>query len=165
MSRKYNKTGIDWSIPKEDNLRLASYQSYRDMLKRCRSERPDQYPYYKKKGIRPCDRWLESFDNFIEDMGVMPRMGLTIERKDNSLGYSPENCKWRSRFVQSWNREHKGENPGVIWHKRDKKWMAYVRLDYQFICLGYYEELKDAIRARENIDRCIDLLIDREIIL
>lgn len=49
-----------------------------------------------------CDRWLK-FENFLADMGEKPE-GLTLDRKDNSKGYEPGNCRWVSMLVQQNNR-------------------------------------------------------------
>jgi hypothetical protein len=71
--------------------------------------------YYKQKGITICDRWMTSFQNFYDDMGLVPD-DLTLDRIDNDLGYFPENCRWASRETQQRNRslfnvyvEYKGE--------------------------------------------------------
>ena len=62
-----------------------------------------------------CDRWLNSFENFFEDMGKKPSINHSIERIDYNKDYEPTNCKWGTTFEQvrnvSTNRwiEYKGQ--------------------------------------------------------
>lgn len=70
-----------------------------DMRKRCR-----HHPRYAGRGIVVCKRW-EIFDNFLLDMGEAPP-GLSLDRINNDLGYSPENCRWATGKQQSNNRRN-----------------------------------------------------------
>lgn len=80
------------------------YISYRGMRDRCLNKNTIGFKNYGGRGITVCGRWLESFENFIADMGLMPSPGLSIERKNTNLGYFPGNCKWASRTEQNRNR-------------------------------------------------------------
>jgi len=83
-----------------------TYNIWRDMLDRCKNEKNISYKNYGGRGIKVCDRWDisegGSFENFIKDMGEIPK-GLTIDRIDNNGNYCPENCKLSTRKQQSRN--------------------------------------------------------------
>jgi hypothetical protein len=81
------------------------YDVWYGMVSRCTDESATSYSNYGARGVRVCDRWMgaDGLKNFIEDMGPRPP-GLTLERKDNSAGYSPENCVWATPKQQALNR-------------------------------------------------------------
>jgi len=62
------------------------------MKARCNNPQRWNYQYYGAKGIGYDEAW-ESFENFYRDMGERPA-GTELDRKDNCLGYSKENCHW-----------------------------------------------------------------------
>lgn len=83
--------------------RTPEYAVWSGMIGRCRNEKHISYPRYGGRGIDVCEEWLR-FENFIRDMGPRPSDKHSIDRRDNSLGYSKENCFWATPLEQSRNK-------------------------------------------------------------
>ncbi|MDN8081144.1 hypothetical protein QZN30_17415 [Burkholderia multivorans] len=92
------------SLTKHGHARTntPTYRSWTAMKSRCD---PDHgKPEYAGSGISVCLRWLESFENFLADMGERPK-GTTLDRFPNGSGnYEPGNCRWATPSEQANNR-------------------------------------------------------------
>lgn len=86
-----------------DNSKSATYVAWTHAKSRCYDPANKKYKHYGGRGITMCDRWLESFADFLADMGEKPRRGLTLERVNNSGNYEPGNCEWRTYTDQNNN--------------------------------------------------------------
>jgi hypothetical protein len=73
------------------------------MIQRCSSLAKKHRPIYFDRGIKVCDRWRESFENFLADMGERPP-GTSIDRINNDGDYEPGNCRWADGSTQRRNQ-------------------------------------------------------------
>jgi hypothetical protein len=90
--------------------RSREFTQWHNMMNRCSNAKSDRWKSYGERGVEVCERWT-TFENFLLDMGKCPE-GLTLERSDVNDGYSPDNCVWATRKMQSRN-------------KTNTKWVTY----------------------------------------
>lgn len=105
------------------------YRAFNSMKSRCYNSKHKNYKDYQGRGIKVCDRWLHSFENFYKDMGPRPSRDHSIDRINNDMGYYPENCRWATRKEQARNR---GTNHNIEYNGEIKtliEWSEYLGMN------------------------------------
>jgi hypothetical protein len=81
----------------------SEFRTWVNIKQRCYNINTPYYINYGERGIKVCNRWLESFENFYEDMGPKPTPYHSIDRINNDGNYEPSNCKWATKKEQQNN--------------------------------------------------------------
>lgn len=84
-------------------VKTGTYRSWRAAKNRTTNSSFRYWDNYGGRGIRMCPRWLDSFENFLADMGERPE-GTTIDRINNDGDYEPGNCRWATPTEQQKNK-------------------------------------------------------------
>lgn len=85
----------------------GEYICWLSMKTRCEKEDSDKYHCYGGRGVRVCERWSNSFEAFLADMGPRPSLDYSLDRYPNNDGnYEPGNCRWATRFEQARNKRN-----------------------------------------------------------
>lgn len=89
-------------VTKHGLSKTRAYRTWKAIKARCYRKSHSDYPRYGGRGIKVCDRWKNSFQEFYNDMGERPE-GASIDRIDVDGNYSPENCQWATQTQQMRN--------------------------------------------------------------
>lgn len=136
-----------------------TYQIHEGMLRRCRPELSEDFPYHAGKGIKVCAEWSPklggSFENFYRDMGEAPE-GYSLDRIDPDGDYCKDNCRWASNSVQGYNKgldpNNSSGKSGVSFYSRVGKWSSEIHVNNEHIRLGLFDRFEDAVKAREQAE-------------
>lgn len=80
------------------------FSAWVSIKSRCLNPQHQDYRYYGGRGVSVCNRWRDSYPNFLADVGPAPTAQHTIERLDPNKGYEPHNVIWADRKQQARNR-------------------------------------------------------------
>lgn len=92
---------------KHGKKKTRLYRIWLNMKNRCHNPRTPRFKDYGGRGITVCDEWKDNFQAFYDwAMANGYSDDLTIDRKDNDKGYSPDNCRWTTNLIQGNNSRH-----------------------------------------------------------
>ena len=133
------------------------YKAYHSMLKRCSDPKLHNSHRYAGRGITVSEDWLICFENFYRDMGDKPSPSHQLDRIDNDLGYSADNCRWVTPKENARNRDNSiyvsvGGQEITLKDLAVKLNIKYLTLYWRY-CKGYQdedEELCKPLRKRKE---------------
>lgn len=131
----------------------AIYVAWRSMKARCQNPNHKSYTNYGGRGIVVCGRWLESFENFRDDMLATWKPRLTLDRyPDKNGNYEPGNCRWATWEEQNANRRElkvSGEIPfkGVSRKRKNFRARIWDPKESKEINLGTFSTPEEAHEA------------------
>jgi hypothetical protein len=143
--------------------------SYRNMMSRCYNSNATGYEYYGGKGVKVCEEWKQSFNNFYQDMGIRPE-NTSLDRIDVNGDYSKENCRWASPIEQARNTTY---NNYIDFDGKTlciEEWANIVNMKANTIlyrlrrgwpveeALGYKERVKKVYNGRLSVEDLEDLV-------
>jgi len=82
------------------------FRAWSGMKFRCFTKTSKDYPSYGGRGITVCDKWLNSFESFFDDMGYAPTSKHSLDRIDVNGNYEPSNCRWSTAKEQCSNKRN-----------------------------------------------------------
>jgi hypothetical protein len=91
------------------NKKFPEYRAWASMNSRCYSTTHPQYDDYGGRGVRVCETWRNSYEEFYKHIGPRPTDKHSLDRIDNNKGYEPGNVRWATYEEQNKNRRAIGE--------------------------------------------------------
>lgn len=127
--------------------KTPEYTIHTNMLQRCENPQHNSYSQYGGRGIAVCDRWRDSFQAFLDDMGQRPSKDHSIDRIDVNGPYSPENCRWATRKEQGRNQR----TNRILTYRGESRCMS----EWAEVCGVSYRLLKMRMRYGWSVERAL----------
>lgn len=132
------------------------YNVWSAIIQRCTNKNNKDYEYYGSRGIIVCEEWINSFKSFYDFcMKNGWKQGLDVDRYYNDGNYEHGNIRFITHRSNSLNRRQLQSNNksgyvGVHLDKISKKYITQIKFKGKVIYLGRHENIKDAVKARND---------------
>jgi len=140
-------------VGKETVSGTRLYSIYNNMKQRCLNVNKPNYCDYGGRGITICKEWLSSFTTFKEwALANGYEKHLSIDRRDNNNGYSPDNCRWVKGDIQAQNQRLRGNATGYkgVSLNGYGRYCARVQVEGSVKSLGCYSTALEAAIAYDS---------------
>lgn len=131
------------------------YDLWNSIKGRCKYQSNINWKHYGGRGIKVCDEWKDDFVKF-RDWALANgyQHGLDIDRINNEMGYSPENCRFVTRTVNTNNTRRNvrvsafGESKTIAEWSRDGRCLVRESAFYNRIRKGWPSEIALTLPAK-----------------
>lgn len=132
-----------------DGKLTPEYRAWQSMRQRCYNPKLKNFANYGGRGIKVCKRWINSFDNFLEDVGLRPSASFSLNRIDNDGNYEPGNVEWASITDQNRNKsDNRYLNGEVLASVAGKLGTSMSTVRQRVDVLGWNEKEAATIKTR-----------------
>lgn len=82
-------------LPKHSLSKHPLHRKWSMIINRCENQNSENYENYGKRGIKICAQWRNDFECFFWwAISNGWKKGLQIDRINNEIGYTPDNCRF-----------------------------------------------------------------------
>jgi len=141
------------AVTKHGGSAKSSYNTWRNIIRRCTNPKDHNYKYYGAAGVTVCKEWLD-YLTFAKDMGE-PTGNETLDRINPYGNYEPSNCRWATPTVQARNirvrKTSKTGITGVIFH--NNRYYAHIVAEKKKYYSKVFRTASEAAEARKELER------------